>query len=149
MISVAVMIPELNKTRRFVAHDDATCDATLAKPGYGDPATRIVVRNVVPPQAAAAPSTIQWTHPSPNPTVIANGADIVVRHPAVENHEIMISVFEVIEPENAEAPIVEACTVGGRSTLPQFMIRRLTPTDTSIKNVSGSLKTVFINVLTR
>jgi hypothetical protein len=42
MKQVCVTIPEIGKTRRFQSPDDAHLAATLAKPCYGDPATRTV-----------------------------------------------------------------------------------------------------------
>jgi len=47
MIAVAVTIPDIGKTRRFVSPNEAHMQATLAKSCYGDPATRIVETSVI------------------------------------------------------------------------------------------------------
>lgn len=45
-------------------------------------------------------------------------------------------------------PSVEPCTVGQYSSSQQFGVRRASATTTTVKNLSGSEKTVYINVVT-
>jgi hypothetical protein len=58
VIAVSVTIPEQGITRRFVAADEEQCLITLAKPCYGNPATRTVTQSTIDPKPERA--TAAW-----------------------------------------------------------------------------------------